>query len=100
VSQRLPEFGVRLALGAKPSDVLRLVRRQGMTMVIIGVAVGLVLAVPVSTALRSQLFGIQPGDPATLVATTIVLIIVALIACYVPARRSAIVDPVETLRAQ
>lgn len=100
VSQRLPEFGVRLALGAQPGDVLRLVLRQGMTMVLIGITVGLALAVPLSAALRSQLFGVQPGDPITLVATAVVLIIVALIACYVPARRSAIVDPVETLRAQ
>ncbi len=100
VSQRLPEFGVRLALGAQPGDVLRLVLRQGMTLVIIGIVIGLALTVPLSTVLRSQLFGIQPGDPITLVATALVLIIVALIACYVPARRSSVVDPVETLRAQ
>lgn len=100
VSQRLAEFGVRLALGAQPSDVIRLVLRQGMSVVVIGIVVGLALSAPLSTALRSQLFGIQPGDPTTLVATAILLIVVAFVACYVPARRSSMVDPVETLRAQ
>lgn len=100
VSQRLPEFGVRLALGARPSDVLRLVLRQGMTMVGAGAAIGIALAIPTSAALRSQLFGIGPGDPLTLALTAAILIGVALIACYVPARRGAVVDPVETLRAQ
>lgn len=100
VSQRLPEFGVRLALGARPRDVLTLVLRQGMTLVAIGIAAGVAISVPLSTALRSQLFGIQPGDPVTLALTALVLFLVALVACYIPARRSAVVNPVETLRAQ
>lgn len=100
VSQRLPEFGVRLALGAQPADVLRLVLRQGMVMVGIGVVAGLALAVPTSAALRSQLFGVAPGDPLTLAVTAALLMAVALIACYVPARRGSSVDPVQTLSAQ
>lgn len=100
VTQRLPEFGVRLALGAQPGDVLRMVLRQGMVMVTIGVIAGVALAVPSSAALRSQLFGIGPGDPLTLAGAALLLIAVALLACYVPARRGAVVDPVETLRAQ
>lgn len=100
VTQRLPEFGVRLALGARPSDVLRMVLGQGMVMVTIGVITGVALAVPSSAALRSQLFGIGPGDPLTLAGAALLLIAVALLACYIPARRGAVVDPVETLRAQ
>jgi putative ABC transport system permease protein len=100
VTQRLPEFGVRLALGAQPGDVLRMVLRQGMTMVTIGVIIGIALAVPSSAALRSQLFGIGPGDPLTLAGAALLLIAVALLACYVPARRGAVVDPMQTLRAE
>jgi putative ABC transport system permease protein len=100
VSQRLPEFGVRLALGARPADILRLVLRQGMIIVGIGVAVGIAVTIPLSRVLRSQLFGVEPGDPVTLTGTAVILIIVAAIACYLPARRGAIVDPMQTLRAQ
>lgn len=100
VSQRLPEFGVRLALGAQPGAVVRLVLRQGMTVVAIGVAVGVAIAVPLSTVLRSQLFGVEPGDPVALAVTAVTLIAVAAIACYVPARRGSIVDPMQTLRAE
>lgn len=100
VSQRLPEFGVRLALGAQPGDVLRLVLRQGMLIVVVGVAAGTAIAIPLSKVLQSQLFGVEPGDPVTLAGTAMLLIVVAAIACYVPARRGAIVDPAQTLRMQ
>ena len=98
VSQRRSEFGVRLALGAEPKDVVRLVVSQSMTMVLGGILVGALLAVPLSSALRSLLFGVGPGDPLTLAAVVIVLVAAGVLASYVPARSGTRVDPVETLR--
>ncbi len=100
VSQRRAEFGVRLALGAQPADVVRLVLRQSMAMVLGGVAVGAVLAVPLSSSLRSLLFGVGPGDPLTLAAVIAVLVAAGVLASYVPARRGTRVDPVSALRAE
>ena len=100
VSQRRGEFGVRLALGAQPGDVVRLVLRQSMTMVLGGVVVGAALAVPLSSTLRSLLFGVGPGDPLTLAAVAALLVLAGVLASYVPARRGTRVDPVSALRAE
>lgn len=100
VSQRRAEFGVRLALGAQPGDVVRLVLRQSLVMVLGGVLAGAVLAVPLSATLRSLLFGVGPGDPGTLAAVAALLVAAGLLASYVPARVGTRVDPVSALRAQ
>jgi len=100
VAQRRAEFGVRLALGARPSDVVRLVLRQSMTMVLSGVVAGAALAVPVTAALRSLLFGVGPGDPVTLMAVAALLVAAGVLASYVPARAGTRVDPVSALRGE
>jgi predicted permease len=101
VSQRRQEIGIRMALGAKRSNVLRMVLRQGMILSVIGVALGLFAAYALTKyleSLTSLLFGVEPRDPLTFAAIGILLIVVALIACLVPARRATKVDPLEALR--
>ena len=100
VSWRTREIGIRMALGAKRADVLRLVVRQGMTMTLIGLALGLVGAFSISRVLRGLLHGVSPTDPLTFVAVSIVLLAVALLACLVPARRATRVDPIIALRTE
>ena len=100
VSQRRAEFGVRLALGAEPGDVVRLVLRQSLTMVVTGVLAGAALSVPLSSALGSLLFGVSPGDPLTLAAVAAVLVAAGMAASYLPARRGTRIDPVTALRAE
>jgi len=100
VSWRTREIGIRMALGAKRADVLRLVVRQGMTMTLIGLALGLVGAFSISRVLRGLLHGVSPTDPLTFVAVSIVLLVVALLACLVPARRATRVDPIIALRTE
>jgi predicted permease len=100
VSRRTQEIGVRMALGAPASAVLREVVGQGLALAGIGVAVGLVGAWAVSRVLTSLLFGVSPTDPATYVGTSLALVLVAVLASWIPARRAALVDPVEALRAE
>jgi putative ABC transport system permease protein len=97
VSQRTPEIGVRLALGASQRDVLMLVVRQALRPVLIGVGLGLALAVPAARLLESQLFGVTAKDPFTLVGVTLMLVIVAIAASLAPASRAARVDPTRAL---
>ncbi len=97
-ARRTHEIGVRLALGAVPGDVVRLVLRRGTTLVVAGVVLGLAGAMAVSRLLASALFGVTPTDPVTVGAVTALLAAVAFIACYVPARRAARGDPMEALR--
>jgi putative ABC transport system permease protein len=98
VSQRRGELGLRLALGADPSDVLRLVLKEGMMPVAAGIAAGLVGAALIARVMRSLLFGVDPLDAGTFAAAAGMLSMVALVACYVPARRATVVDPAGALR--
>lgn len=100
VSQRVQEIGIRMALGAQPSNVVRLVLRQGMMLVLIGVAMGLVASLALTRVMTSLLFGVSATDPGTFLAVSGLLIVSALLACYIPARRAAKVDPMVALRSE
>jgi putative ABC transport system permease protein len=98
VSQRSNEIGLRMALGASPRDISRLVLREGMLLAGTGLVLGLAGAVAATRLLTSMLFEVKPGDPLTYAAVAILLAIVALAASYIPARRASRLDPLATLR--
>ena len=98
VSQRTREIGIRMALGAGKSDVLKMVISQGIKLVLIGVAVGLAGALGLTRFLSGLLYGVKPGDPLTLVAVSALLMAVAFLASYIPARQAAKVDPMAALK--
>ena len=100
VTQRTQEIGVRLALGATPSGIFRLVAADGLKVTAIGIAIGLTGAIAVSRSLETLLFEVRPGDPLTLAGTSVALFAVAALACVVPARRATRVDPVVALRQE
>ena len=100
VSRRTHEIGVRMALGARRSDVVRLVLRRGAALGLLGVALGLLLSLAVGRALQAILYGVEPGEPGPLLATAGLLVAVVLAASFLPARRAADVDPIAALRAE
>ena len=100
VTQRTREIAIRMALGAVKRDVVALVIRQGMKPVVMGVAGGLAIAWAASRLMSALLYAVEPGDPLTLAAASLLLIAVALLACWLPARRAARIEPLEALRSE
>jgi putative ABC transport system permease protein len=98
VSQRQREIGVRLALGSSPAGVVRLIVKQGMSLVLIGVGAGIILGLVSGRLLSRLLYGVNPGDLASISGAAIVLLAVALLACYLPARWASRLDPLAALR--
>ena len=98
VSQRVREIGVRMALGAQRGDVLKLIVRQGMSLALIGVGLGVVAALAMTRLISGLLFDVSASDPLTLAALTALMALVALLANYIPALRAARVDPMVALR--
>jgi putative ABC transport system permease protein len=98
VGRRIPEIGIRMALGARQVDVLRMVLRDGARMTLAGIVIGVVAALLLTRLMSSMLFGVSPSDPLTFAAVAVLLSLIALLACYVPARRAMKVDPMVALR--
>lgn len=98
VGQRTNEIGIRMALGAQPGDVLRTVIARGAWLQVLGVGLGVILAIPLMRLLSSFLFGVTATDPMTFISVAALLIAVGLLACYIPARRASRVDPLVALR--
>jgi putative ABC transport system permease protein len=100
VTQRTHEIGVRMAIGARPGDVQRMVLAQGCRLAVLGVGIGSALALIAARVMRGLLFHVSPGDPATFVTVSTGLIVVAAVASYIPARRATRVDPMIALRGE
>jgi predicted permease len=100
VTQRTQELGIRLALGATQRSIMAMVVRQGLTMVLVGLAIGAVLAFQLARVTQTLLYAIEPNDPVTFVGVSVVLALAAAIACFVPARRVTGIDPIIALRSQ
>jgi len=98
VTQRTHEIGVRMALGAQIVDVLKLVLQRAMLLAIVGIGIGTVGAIAVTRYLTTLLFGVKPIDVVTFIAVAIALAVVVFVACLIPARRAAKIDPLEALR--
>jgi len=98
VARRTREMGLRMALGAQARDVMKLVVKQGLRLTLIGIIIGLTLAIAVTRLIASLLYGVTATDPATFAVVALFLIVVALLACYLPARKATIIDPMTALR--
>jgi ABC-type antimicrobial peptide transport system permease subunit len=99
VNQRTSEIGVRLALGAEPRSVAAMILKQGSAVALIGAAIGVIAALAGTRLIASLLYGITPRDPSVFAGTTLLLLIVSALACWLPARRAARLSPLEALRA-
>ena len=99
-SQRSQEFGIRMALGAQGHDVWRLVISQGLKLALVGTALGAIATLYLARLLKGLLFGVEPTDPATLFAVVALLLSVALLACWLPARRATRIAPLDALRIE
>jgi putative ABC transport system permease protein len=100
VSQRTHELGIRLALGARRQTILRMILGEGAWMAAAGLVVGGVLAIPLSSMLNGLLFGVQPVDLPTIGVSALLLVVVALVAAWIPAKRATDVDPMIALRSE
>jgi putative ABC transport system permease protein len=100
VSQRTREIGVRMALGAQTGNILRMVLAQGLKLSLVGIAIGFVAALALSRLIGAMLYGVRASDPMTYGGVILLLIMVALAACFIPARRAAKTDPMIALRAE
>ena len=100
VTRRTREIGIRIALGARRSNVLRLIVRHGMKLTCAGVFIGLLLGSGLTAVIASQLYGVSTADMITLAGMSLTLTVVALLACWLPARRATKVDPMEALRCE
>ena len=98
VTHRTREIGIRMALGAQWRDVLRMVLRSGLSLVAIGLSIGLAVALALTRLMSTLLFEVSPIDPVTFAAVALCVILAALVACYIPARRATKVDPLIALR--
>ena len=99
-AQRVPELAIRMALGAQPGDVLRLVLRQGVVLALVGIGIGLATAFAMTRLLSSLLYGLAPTDPATFAVVAVGLVTLTLVACFLPARRASRIDPMRVLRLE
>jgi ABC-type antimicrobial peptide transport system permease subunit len=100
VSQRTNELGIRLALGAEQREIRRMILGEGATMAAVGLVIGGLAAVPLSRLLTGLLYGVEPADPVTIAAAAGLLLVVAIVAAWLPARTATTVDPMTALRAQ
>jgi putative ABC transport system permease protein len=100
VEQRTREIGVRMALGARRGNVLRLIMLSGLLLVLIGMGIGVVAGFGLTRWLASMLYGVSPNSLATYLLVSVAMIVIAMVACYVPARRATKVDPIKALRAE
>jgi ABC-type antimicrobial peptide transport system permease subunit len=100
VTQRLREIGIRIALGAKPERVFRLILRSGLTLTLMGLAIGLIASFYLVRLMRVILYQVEPSDPVAVIGVSLLLFLTALVACWRPARRAMKVDPVSLLREQ
>jgi putative ABC transport system permease protein len=100
VAQQTHEIGIRMAVGARENDVLGLIVKKGLKLIVVGLVAGIAGALAVTRVLAGLLYGVTPTDPATFLVVSLLLTVAGLIACYIPARRAAKVDPVVALRCE